>query len=395
MFTPSERILKVQDPVIPIIGRLTAENPGTISLGQGVVHYGPPADIVEQIARSLESNQDVHKYGDVCGTEGLVEVISKKLRLENGIQAVPDLGTVIVTAGANMAFMNAIGAIADPGDEIILLSPYYFNHQMAIDILGCRTVAVPTLANHQPDLDALKDAISPQTRAIVTVSPNNPTGAVYSAQTLTAINALCAAHGFFHICDEAYEYFVYGQNSHFSPASISGALEHTISLYSLSKAYGMAGWRAGYMLVPNQLLMSVKKFQDTNLICPPKVVQTAIQAALKLGGDWCRQQAQPYDLVRQQIGTELKDCPAISSLPDPQGAFYFLLGLDLQLSSMQVCEQLIKRYRVAALPGNTFGDNQRCSIRISYGALDAASVLEGVGRLRTGLESIHQMEQKS
>lgn len=395
MFSPAKRILQVQDPVIPIIGRLIAENPGTISLGQGVVHYSPPNSIAERVAQSLEPSCGVHQYGDVCGTEQLVETIARKLQQDNGIQDIADRGSIVVTAGANMAFMNALGAIADAGDEIILLSPYYFNHQMAIEILGCRTVSVPILANHQPDFGAIKRAITPKTRAIVTVSPNNPTGAVYSSEDLISINELCAAEGIFHICDEAYEYFVYENASHYSPASRSGALEHTISLFSLSKAYGMAGWRAGYMLVPKQLLMSVKKFQDTNLICPPKVVQSAILAALELGGEWCRQQAEPFGPVRQQIAEELSSCTAISNLPSPQGAFYFLLGLDLKLDSMQVCEKLIREHRVAALPGSTFGDNQECSIRISYGALDSVSVLQGVERLRTGLELIHKLEKQS
>ena len=384
----AQRILQVQDPVIPIIGRLAAQNPGTISLGQGVVHYSPPPSVTDRVLQSLGSNQNVHQYGDVCGVEPLIDALSHKIQNENGITDVPETASIVVTAGANMAFMNAISVIADKDDEIILLSPYYFNHQMAIEILGCRVCTVSSLRNHQPDLEAIESAITTRTRAIVTVSPNNPTGAVYAHDDLVAINNLCAKKGIFHICDEAYEYFVYDDESHFSPGSLSGASQHTISLYSMSKSYGMAGWRAGYMVIPNQLSMSVKKFQDTNLICPPRVVQNAMLGALEAGGGWCREQAQPFNEIRKRIIGELLDCKVISNLPEPKGGFYFLLGLNLKLSAMEVCKSLIERYQVATLPGSTFGDENKCSIRISYGALDSDSVLEGVSRLRNGLEQL-------
>src|SRR5262249_9123741 len=147
---------------------------------------------------------------------------------------------LVITAGGNMAFMNALLAIADPGDEIILQAPYYFNHEMAVTMANCRPVLVATDANYQLQPDAIAAALTSRTRAVVTISPNNPTGAVYPEAALRAVNELCRRHGVFHIHDEAYEYFVYGGARHFSPGSIPGAGAHTISLYSMSKAYGFA-----------------------------------------------------------------------------------------------------------------------------------------------------------
>ena len=130
---------------------------------------------------------------------------------------------VVVTAGGNLAFMNAVLAIADPGDEFIFPVPFYFNHEMAVDIANCRAVPVKTTREYQLDLDAIANAITPRTRAVVTVSPNNPTGAVYPEAALRAVNALCRDRGIFHIHDEAYEYFTYEGTPHFSPGSIDDA----------------------------------------------------------------------------------------------------------------------------------------------------------------------------
>ena len=171
----------------------------------------------------------------------------------------------MVTAGGNNAFIATVLALGDPGDEFILPVPYYFNHEMAITMANCRPVLVPTDANYQLDLAALRAAITPRTRAIITVSPNNPTGAVYPAAALRAVNQLCAERGIFHLSDEAYESFVYDGAEHFSAASLDGSAPHTISLYSLSKAYGFASWRIGWMVFPEKLEAAMRKIQDTLL----------------------------------------------------------------------------------------------------------------------------------
>src|SRR6185503_2718408 len=138
---------------------------------------------------------------------------------DNGLKVGAAEGNrVMVTAGGNLAFMNAVLAIADPGDEFILPTPYYFNHEMAVTMANCRPVLVATDASYQLDVAGLRAAITPRTRAIVTVSPNNPSGAVYPAETLRQVNRLCAEHRIHHISDEAYEHFTYDGASHFSAA---------------------------------------------------------------------------------------------------------------------------------------------------------------------------------
>src|SRR5262245_64225268 len=314
----SSRMDAIQAPIIAVIGDVIRQHPGTISLGQGVVHYGPPQAALDA-ARAALPQPETHGYQDGAGIPQLVAAIEAKLRRENGIRlratepagasagqvrlratepagasagqvrlratqpagasagqvrlratepagasagqvrlratepasasAGPvDGSRVMVTAGGNMAFVHAILAITQPGDEVILPVPFYFNHEMAIQMADCAAVRVPTDDRYQLNLDAIRRAITPRTRAIVTVSPNNPTGAVFPEAALREVNDLCAHHGLFHISDEVYEYFTYGSAAHASPGAFDGAHAHTISMFSLSKAYGFAGWRIGYMV---------------------------------------------------------------------------------------------------------------------------------------------------
>jgi aspartate/methionine/tyrosine aminotransferase len=380
------RMEAVQTPVIPVIADLIRSTPGTISLGQGIVSYGPPREAVDALA-SFGGTLEDHRYGPVEGLPPLVAAVAEKLRRENGIAA-GSTRRVLVTAGGNMAFLNAVLAIADPGDEIILLAPFYFNHDMAIVMAGCRTVSVPTDAAYQPRLDALRAAITPRTRAIVTVSPNNPSGAVYSESALREISDLCQAHGIYHINDEAYEYFIYDGARHVSPGSWDDAADRTISLFSLSKAYGFASWRIGYMVIPAHLFDAVNKIQDTNLICPPAVSQRAALAALATGAAYCRPHVERLAEVRDLVRHELDQVSDICTAPEVTGAFYFLLRVHTRMDAFTLAERLIREHRVAAIPGTAFGLTDGCYLRISYGALDRESVATGVSRLVGGLRAL-------
>jgi aspartate/methionine/tyrosine aminotransferase len=294
----------------------------------------------------------------------------------------------MVTAGGNMAFFNALLAIADPGDEIVLLAPYYFNHEMAVAMLNCRAVLAPLDAEYQIDVAAVRRCVTDRTRAIVTISPNNPTGAVYPESALTAINHLCRERGIYHIHDEAYEYFVYDGAKHFSPAALPGAVDHTISLYSFSKAYGMASWRIGYMVLPEPLTEAVRKAQDTILICPPVVSQQAALAALEADPAELRANVARVGEVRHMVLEELEGVRSFTTIPPALGAFYLLMKVDTPLDAMTVVERLVREFGVAVIPGTTFGIERGCYLRVAYGALERATIAEGVGRLVRGLQTI-------
>jgi aspartate/methionine/tyrosine aminotransferase len=229
-------------------------------------------------------------------------------------------------------------------------------------------------------------AITPRTRAIVTVSPNNPTGAVYSEASLRAINALCAQHGLYHFSDEAYEYFTYEGVKHFSPASIPGAMKHTLSFYSMSKNYGMASWRVGYVVFPANLFDAMNKVQDTNLICAPMPSQLLALQALQQGKPWVEPKVKALSEVRQTVYRALEGLGDLVQFPQTQGAFYVLMklpGLAQGTEPIAFNRAMTEKFKVASIPGFAFGLTQTHEAnyqRLSYGALDAASVAEGVQR---------------
>ncbi len=375
----------VQSPIIPIVGEWIRQTPGTISLGQGMVAYGPPPEAIASIAPFL-SDPDAHRYGPVEGVPELVETLRQKLNAENRLDL--DRTRIFVTAGGNLAFMNAVLAIADPGDEIILQTPFYFNHEMAIVMASCTPVTVATDKHYQLRVDAIRAAITPRTRAIVTISPNNPSGAVYEERGLRAVNALCAERGLYHITDEVYEYFTYDPAIHVSAGAAPGASAHTISIYSLSKAYGFASWRIGYMVVPEALALAVNKIQDTLLICAPHVSQAAAIGALRAGRAYCDRHVATLAGVRARVLERLSSIADLCEVPTAAGAIYCLLRVHTTMDAMTLAERLIREHRVATVPGTTFGLTDGCYLRVSYGALEADTVDEGVGRLVEGLKAI-------
>lgn len=382
----SRRIAAVQSPIIPVVGAWTRNSPGTLSLGQGMVSYPPPASTLTAI-RDFGLQPEQHLYGSAFGYPPLLEKIREKLYLENGI----DISTgydVMVTAGSNMAFLNVLLAIADPGDEIILPLPYYFNQEMAIRMLECTPIGVPTDNNHQLDLGALRAAITEKTRAIVTISPNNPSGAVYSEAALRAVNELCHEYGLYHISDEAYEYFTYGEARHFSPGSLPDAEAHTISLYSLSKAYGFASWRIGYLVYPEALTPSLLKVQDTNLICPPLISQVAASGALEAGSGYCQAQLVELADKRAQVINKLQPLLGLCEIPEPEGAFYLLLKIHTNKSDLELGKSLIDNFKVAAIPGSAFGLTEGSHLRISYGMLAPAQLDAAINRLVDGIRKL-------
>lgn len=382
----SQTIAHVPAPIIPMVGEWTRNTPGTLSLGQGMVSYPPPAAALAAL-RDFGAQATDHLYGPSLGAPRLLALLQAKLQHENGFE--DEAGyRIMVTAGANMAFLNVLLAILDPGDEVILPLPFYFNQDMAIRMLQGVPVGVATTADYQLDLQAISAAITPRTRAIVTVSPNNPTGAVYSEASLRAVNALCQEHGLYHISDEAYEYFVYADAQHFSPGAIAGAAAHTISLYSLSKAYGFASWRIGYAVVPQHLLPALLKVQDTNLICPPLITQAAAIGALTAGSAYCKAQLTHLNAVRTQVLTALQQSPVIAPMVPTTGAFYQFVRLHTTKSDVALVQALIEEFKVAAIPGSAFGMREGCYLRVSYGMLDLPRSAEALQRLLQGLAAL-------
>ena len=380
------RMAAVQSPIIPVVGQWITESPGTISLGQGVAFYPPPTEVGLALQASL-TQAPLHQYHAVQGIPDLISVLADKLEKDNQIRMGDDQA-IVVTAGANMGFVNAVLAITEVGDEIILNTPYYFNHEMAVRIAGCEPVLVPTDRQYQLQPPLISAAITPKTKAVVTISPNNPTGAIYPEADLRAVNEICRQRGIYHIHDEAYDYFAYDQTPIFSPASIPNSQSHTISLFSFSKAYGLAGWRMGYMVIPQEILLGVKKIQDTNLICPAIASQYAALACLKVGKTYSQGFLPEMAHCRQELLSQLGKMPDHCRLVVPKGAFYCFLQVNSSLSDLELVKTLITEFNVGVLPGSTFGVTDGCYLRIAYGALRKETAQVAIERLVKGLKAL-------
>lgn len=382
----SQRMRAVQSPVIPLVGALARKHRGTISFGQGVAFYGPPPEVFRRVRQCLE-NPAINRYGPVEGMPELQRALERKLGTRNRID-IGEGNAIVVTAGSNMAFNTAILAICDPGDEVILPLPYYFNHEMSLVMERCKPVTVATHKNYHVSLEAIEAAITDRTRAIATISPNNPSGAVYTREELAGVNELCRKHRLYHISDEAYEDFCYDGHAHYSAASSPGSSAHTISLFSFSKGYGLAGWRVGYMVIPKPLLEAVKKIQDTILISPPMVSQHAALGALEAGQEFVDSKSGHMAQKRDLMLDGLAGVACLKSAPVSEGAFYVMLELDTSAKDMELVQSLITEYGVAALPGSAFGLHEDRHLRLSFGALSDDEIRTGLKRLKKGLNAI-------
>ena len=382
----SQRTHAVQAPIIPMINQWVRETPNTVSLGQGVAYYHPPQQAFNHLQQQLQTG-DCDSYGPVEGLPELQQALTDKLATRNHIN-INDENCVFITAGSNMAFSSLMLAITDPDDEIIILTPYYFNHEMAIKLANARPVCVPTKIDFHPDIELIERNITKKTRAIITVSPNNPTGAVYTETELTDINELCQKHGIYHISDEAYEDFVYEDHEHFSVASLPNAQGHTISLFSMSKAYGFAGWRVGYMVLPQQLFMAMKKVQDTVLISPPIISQLAAIGAHQAPYRFISDKIKVIAQSRQLCLDRLNKSGLLAHKASSEGAFYIFAQLLPTTNDVALAKSLIQEYGVATIPGSAFAAADGTYLRISYGALTSENVEQGMSRLIRGLSEL-------
>jgi aspartate/methionine/tyrosine aminotransferase len=387
----ARRLEGVLDPVIPRVGAWLRQRPESLSLAQGMVNWGPPEAVAEALRAALgarDASFSLHRYGPMEGDEELLEAVRDELLGRQGLDL--EGTTLLVTAGSNMAFNAIAQVILDPGDEVILPLPWYFNHVMAVQLAA--GVPVGVAAGLLPDPERLAAAITPRTRAIVTVSPANPSGVVIPGAVLAAINRLCAEHGLFHISDEAYAAFVHGSVPHQPPGRISGSGGHTITLHSLSKAYGMAGWRLGYAAVPSQLMPGLAQVQDTVMICPPRLTQRAALAALAAGPDWLAPRVASLEdrraLLLDAVALAQARGLAITIPILPDGAFYALLSCATPLAGETLVQRLVLDHGVAALPGEAFGygvGGGSAVLRLSYGMLEPPLLAAALDRLLAGL----------
>jgi len=318
------------------------------------------------------------KYTPAAGIPELREAIAEKLGTENNINY--EASQIIVNSGAKHSCMNAIMAVVEEGDEVIIPSPYWLSYPEMVKIAGGVPVIVETTEESDWKItpEQFEEHMTGRTKMIIMNSPSNPTGSIYTKEELKAIGEVALYEDIIILSDEIYEKLVYGEAQHVSMASISKELyDLTITVGGFSKAYSMTGWRLGYIAAPKEIAAAISSMQGHTTSNACTFSQYGALAALQEESSFVNDLREEYDMRRQFMLNRLKAIPNIS-ITEPKGAFYFFVNCEkLGLTSVNLCDRLLTRYRVAAVPGIAFG-NDKC-IRLSYcTTLDVLN--EGISR---------------
>ncbi|MES2222837.1 MAG: pyridoxal phosphate-dependent aminotransferase [Acidobacteriota bacterium] len=324
-----------------------------INLAQGVCDIDPPAPVVQAALAAIQNGHNI--YTRLDGISSLRAEISSKLSEYNGISCDPETG-VLVTSGATGAFLAACMALFNPGDEVLLFEPFYGYHRNTLISQRLTPVTVLLDAPHWTlDLDRLRHAITPKTRAIVINTPCNPSGKVFRRDELEAIAQIAEQHNLFVITDEIYEYFLCGGAQHISFASLPGMAQRTITISGFSKTFSVTGWRLGYLAADPKWIPAIGYFHDIAYVCAPSPLQHgALAGLMQLPRDYYLGLAKEYEQKRDELVEALIAAGMTPSIPD--GAYY-ILAESSQLPGATAKERarnLLARTGVAAIAGTAF-----------------------------------------
>jgi aspartate/methionine/tyrosine aminotransferase len=353
-----------------------------INVSQAAPVVPPPANLRAAMSEMLK-DPDTHLYGAVLGLQSLREELARQWSAHYHGTARAD--QVAITSGCNQAFAATIAALCDQGDEVILPTPWYFNHKMWLDMSGVTAVALPTGPDLLPSAAAAKALITPKTRAIALVSPNNPGGVEYPAETLGAFFALCRAHGIRLIVDETYRDFDSRPNPPHSLLSDPNWDTTLIQLYSFSKAYRLTGHRVGALFTSPALLDEVEKFIDTVTICPTILGQKAALWGLQNLGDWLAAERVEILDRRAAIHDNMPRLAAKGWKLMGCGAYFAYLEHPFAESSATLGRKLVQEAGILTLPGTMFVPADDPSgarqFRIAFANIDRAGITTLFDRL--------------
>ena len=398
----SARVRATDAPCIVEVKELLRASPGAVSLAQGVVHWGPPGRALDRAAAAAR-RPPASAYGPVAGDPRLVEALEAKLRSENGLGEVD----VMVTSGANQAFYNLAVALLDAGDPVCLFAPYYFNHLMALQMTGLSRdlrVGPRDPQSMQPDLGWLEAELAgPRPpRAVVLVNPCNPTGAVLPLATLERASRLCERAGAWLVVDNTYEHFVFeapggrgggGEGGGLGPRHACVGGPHVANVFSFSKAWGMMGWRVGYLALPSAaggaapgLFAEVSKVQDTIPICPSQLGMEVALGALEEGRGWVEERVAGLAANRAALQAAFSPLGK-GALVGGGGAIYAYARLPAHCQDDRAAvEWLARRHGVCLIPGAACGSPGH--VRAAFANLPAPECAAAAARLHAGLEEL-------
>ncbi len=383
----SSRVGAFTDSVIRRMTRISDETPGSINLSQGFPDFDPPGVVLDAM-RDMSGGGEQHQYPITFGSKRLRDCLAAEYSPRAGRTIDPE-EEVTVTCGGTEAMMAAMMAVCNPGDRVIVFSPFYENYGTDAILSGAVPVYVP-LRPPAFDFDPaeLETAFRQNVKAIIVCNPSNPCGKVFTRAELQLIEDLAAKYDAFVITDEVYEHIVFDPYEHVMAASLPGAWERTITCNSLSKTFSITGWRIGFVLAPPEVTECIKKVHDFLTIGAPAPLQEAICAAFTLGQDYYDELKASYTRKRALFCAGLD----VLGLPHsvPQGSYFVMADISPFLekerfagwTDLQFCEWMIREVGVAAVPGSSFfAEDVNNLIRLHF-ARSEASLTEAVTRLQ-------------
>ncbi|HXI60431.1 MAG TPA: pyridoxal phosphate-dependent aminotransferase [Polyangia bacterium] len=371
--------------------KLKAQGIDVVSFGAGEPDFDTPAHIKEAAKKALDAGAT--KYTLVEGTVPLRKAVATWLGKAHGLSIDPS--EIIVSSGAKQSIFNAVHALVDEGDEVIIPTPAWVSYNDIVKLAGGRPVNVPTSAesNFQVRVEDVEKAITPRTRLILVCSPSNPTGAVYDEATLRGLAKLAVDKDVWLMTDDIYRTLLYGDATFFQPATMSPEVRaHTIIIDGVSKAFAMTGWRVGFTMAPKAVIEGMATLQGQSTTHAAAVAQAAAQAAIEGPTDELEKMRLEFDKRRKVMVARLREIAGVKCV-EPKGAFYAFPDLSAFIgrktpegkkieNDLALCEYLIEAAKVAVVPGSAF--HAPGYVRLSY-ATSMKNVEEGIRRMAEAL----------
>ena len=347
----SERTASFTDSVIRRMTRISLQY-DAVNLSQGFPDFEPPKEILDRLAQV--AYEGYHQYSITWGAQDFREALAAKQSRYMGRTIDPN-SEIVTTCGSTEAMMAAMMTVTNPGDKVVIFSPFYENYGADTILSGAEPIYVPlTPPDFRFDPNVLEDAFRQHPKALVLCNPSNPCGKVFTREELETIAALAAKYDVYVITDEVYEHIVYAPHRHTYFATLPGMWERTISCSSLSKTYSITGWRLGYIIAPPEIIDRAKKVHDFLTVGAAAPLQEAVIPGLKFGQEYYDDLLAKYTHKKELFLKGLDDLHIVHN--DPEGAYYVLLdisefGYD---SDLKFCEDLARLVGVGAVPGSSF-----------------------------------------
>ena len=363
----SNRVNQIKKSAIHEMTRLSKQYDDVAFLSWAKPTTGTPKHINDAVISAINKGL-TSGYSQSEGLPELREEIVKKLKRDNNIDA--NASQILVTVGAIEGLAASVMAVIDPGDEVILPTPTYSTHITQVKLASGKTILVPLVEkdNFALDIDAIKNAITSKTKAILFCTPNNPTGTVFPEKTLRELAKIVLEYNLTLITDEAYEYFTFDDNKHFSIASIPEIKKNVITNYTFTKTYAMTGWRIGYVHADEEMIQQINKVHIPFSICTTVASQYAAIAALKGSQDCIDEFRSQYLNARNLMCERLDRLNSVFEYSKPQGAYLMFpkILINEGKDSITFSKDLLKNVQVSTTPGIAFGPTGEGHIRLSF-----------------------------